>query len=364
MLIYAATIKRMEKSWKALEEHFIPKDYQPHCSITVLIPFRNELGNLPNLISDLSAQTFAAENVEFIFINDHSTDGSESYLKNKFENNSGYFIYSLTDTWGKKSALQRGLKESKSKLIVTVDADVRLRKNWLMHIASFHFLQEPLMVVLPVTMRKQRNYFSKLIRMEWMSLMAITGGSIQRNKALMCNGANLCMEREALNEIGGFDLHKEISSGDDMYALVAMKRFGPHCVKYIWSLEAAAEAVAPTAFNDFISQRVRWASKAWQAKDLHILSFGTLLLFTNFSLLFAAFMCFVFSKYLLLFFFLYGIKTTCDYALINSVAKKLNEKIVERDVLLLSLIYPIYVLILPIGGLFYRPNWKGRKIKT
>ncbi|MFN0033206.1 MAG: glycosyltransferase [Flavobacteriales bacterium] len=364
VLLYVLFMHRTRKAWQRIETFATEKNYQPLHFVSVLIPFRNELNNLPSLIKDLTAQDFPKVKCEFIFINDHSDDGSEKILETLLHQFRHAQLISLKDKTGKKAALQTGLEVSKGEVIVTVDADVRLKNHWLTTITAFHHLQEPALSILPVSMQEERTYWKQLIRLEWMSLMALTGGSAERHKALMCNGANLAMERAAFLHIGGFTSYQHISSGDDMFTLINMKKLGPNSVKYLWNHEAIAQVKAPSTFFTYISQRIRWASKTSKAKDIHILSAGLILLFGNLAMMSSVALSFYIAQHWLLTLFLFGIKLTVEFSLLQATAKKFEEKILERDAMLLSIIYPVYMLIIPLIGLFYRPKWKGRTIQA
>ncbi|MCB0279107.1 MAG: glycosyltransferase, partial [Calditrichaeota bacterium] len=48
--------------------------------ITVIVAFKNEESQLPVLIQSLSEQDYDAEYIDYIFVNDHSTDQSVKLL--------------------------------------------------------------------------------------------------------------------------------------------------------------------------------------------------------------------------------------------------------------------------------------------
>jgi cellulose synthase/poly-beta-1,6-N-acetylglucosamine synthase-like glycosyltransferase len=365
LIIYAIYIKRKQRVWSKIEEHKVPHDYTEHCTVSVLIPFRNERLQLGALLSDLEAQIFDSTKVQYLFINDNSTDGSEVLVQNKLAGNPNFKLLNLQNGQGKKAALQLGLDHSSGHLIVTTDADVRIGPQWLRHVVSFYLLQEPLMIIGPVTLKQENTYWKKLVRLEWMSLMALTGASARQNKSLMCNGANLCVDRNTLIHTGAYKGHIQISGGDDMFTLLAFKHQGPNSVKYIWSKEALVETKIPFTLSEFLNQRIRWASKMTIAADGNIKLSGAIILLANvcMAIFFILGVLFPFS-YLMYFMLLFGFKVIVDFALINSVAKKMKETISEIEVMALSIIYPFYILIIPIIGLFYKPLWKGREISV
>ena len=52
--------------------------------LSVVIAFRNEEKNLPQLLNCLRQQTY--KNVEYIFVNDHSYDNGEKIISEQFFN--------------------------------------------------------------------------------------------------------------------------------------------------------------------------------------------------------------------------------------------------------------------------------------
>lgn len=96
--------------------------------LSVIIPARNEEGNLPHLLSSLQAQTLKA--IEIIVVDDHSEDGTkaiaESYGVNVVSNPE------LPLGWtGKNWAVWNGYLHATGDLIAFLDADVRLAPHAL-----------------------------------------------------------------------------------------------------------------------------------------------------------------------------------------------------------------------------------------
>ena len=95
--------------------------------LSIIIPVFNEIECIKEFTNNLN-NTFINENVEYIFINDGSDDGSKEWLeeyikKQPAENNK--FI-SLPKNTGKGNALHEGLKISKGDYILFQDADLEL----------------------------------------------------------------------------------------------------------------------------------------------------------------------------------------------------------------------------------------------
>ena len=95
--------------------------------LSILIPVFNEIDYIEELTHNIK-KTFFNENVEYIFINDGSNDGSEkwleSYIKKQPEENNKFV--NLTKNTGKGNALHQGLKICTGDHILFQDSDLEL----------------------------------------------------------------------------------------------------------------------------------------------------------------------------------------------------------------------------------------------
>jgi len=84
--------------------------------ITVIIPLRNEESNIANLIHSLLKLNYNLNIVEFIFIDDHSTDRSYAVLATELKHSA--LIYKLIKQTeqkaGKKQAIETAVKNAKN----------------------------------------------------------------------------------------------------------------------------------------------------------------------------------------------------------------------------------------------------------
>ena len=95
--------------------------------LSIIVPVFNEINYIEELTNELK-NIFINENVEYIFINDGSNDGSEKWLENYIkkqpeENNK---FVNLTKNTGKGNAIHQGLKISTGDHILFQDSDLEL----------------------------------------------------------------------------------------------------------------------------------------------------------------------------------------------------------------------------------------------
>ena len=94
--------------------------------ISIVIPCLNEEEALPlfyqsvqSLLPDLKAE------IEYIFVDDGSSDGTLDLLKSLREQNPGVHYLSFSRNFGKDAALYAGLKHAHGDLVVVMDADLQ-----------------------------------------------------------------------------------------------------------------------------------------------------------------------------------------------------------------------------------------------
>lgn len=103
--------------------------------ISIVVPLLNEAESLPELVSQIYASLSQQElhsllgktpSFEVIFINDGSTDGSDTVIKNMIaENRPEIKLVSFQKNYGKSAGLNVGFKLAKGRYVITMDADLQ-----------------------------------------------------------------------------------------------------------------------------------------------------------------------------------------------------------------------------------------------
>ncbi|ANU22142.1 glycosyltransferase [Planococcus donghaensis] len=109
----------------------LPKQPKLTCEpfVSVLVPMRNEERNVATLIKSLKNSTY--RQLEFIILNDQSTDGTQQALTQEIAGDSRFKIImgqKLPEDWvGKVHACHQLQQEASGEYLLFVDADVRFR---------------------------------------------------------------------------------------------------------------------------------------------------------------------------------------------------------------------------------------------
>ncbi|MFN6379684.1 MAG: glycosyltransferase [Flavobacteriales bacterium] len=325
--------------------------------VSIIIPFRNEKRNFEKNIEMLIHQVKASSDVELIFINDHSTDGSELLLR-QWTDEKIKCINAVDN--GKKRAVQQGVHAAKFDYMLTLDADILIKEDWLEGVLDATKFKRDF-IILPLVVAERSGWFKRFQYTEFLSLFAATGGSALTGKPLMCNGAHLLFRKNFYlkNES---KLRFDVSSGDDMFLMESLEK--DDSWMYHFDRRLLAQMEPEERLRTFIRQRIRWAGKTKNLKSFHILFFGGVVVVIQLAFWALAVACATTEcsfGWLGIFF---GVKFFIDFLLlkVSSRVAGLNSSFI--DVFILALVYPIYAFIIPLLSLFVTPEWKGRKIST
>lgn len=339
-------------------KRFSRKEFTPKTSFTIVVPFRNEKENLPNLLHSISLLNYPKELVEIILVDDDSEEVfsvqdlvfSMKVIKNERKSNSP-----------KKDAIETAIQVAKNDWIITTDADCLVQKNWLTNFDQYIQENEVEMVASGVCYVPKNSFLSAFQNLDFLSLQGATIGSFGIEKPFICNGANFAYSKHFFKELNGFQGNETIASGDDVFLLQKAISVTPKKVGFLLDKESIVATKPVENWTELFHQRVRWASKStgyssFYGKLLAIVVFGGNLVWIVSFLLWLIsvldqniFMLFVTLKFLI------------DFILIYKTANFFESKL--QYVLASSLLYPFFSVSVAVYSLFGKYNWKGRKFK-
>jgi len=196
---------------------------QERIKLSVIVPFRDEEAKLPILLKALSTQTLSREFYEVIFVDDHSSDSSNSIVGLNISEFPNFRIIANPIGFnGKKAALAYGIKQAVYPVVVFTDADCVPSEYWLDSI-SMSFAKGSCFLIGTVVMSPIDSFVRKLQSLEYSSLMATTLGSCGIGHPVIASSANLAFRNDLLKVDAGL-MNPKITSGDDMFLLHKAKR--------------------------------------------------------------------------------------------------------------------------------------------
>lgn len=335
-------------------------DSTPNLSLsdlTVIVPFRNEELRLSGLLKSIENQVKHPS--KYLFVNDHSDDSSSELIHHLMKGTFDYEIIDLTeDKSGKKTAIRTGINVADTSWILTMDADVKFHNSYFEELSN---VQPKELNVLPVIMNGGTLGMS-FLSSDYNLSSFVNDSAYGWFRPIMASGANFLFKKKVFLEVDSIDNHKQYASGDDMFLL---KDFRVH-KKSLQNISLESVKVTtepPSSVIEFVIQRLRWIGKNAKINDGFANGIGTVYLINQFGFVFILTTLMAAQNWELIFIF-FGIKTGIDLLV-------LMRSFFRFKLYKLWVMYPLFQLVLPIislfvliTGLFYRPEWKGRGIKT
>lgn len=370
MVAYAILINFYHRAWNQLPIFRLPGT-QPRTLISVIIAARNEESNLPALLQSLNNQRYPKSLYEVIIVDDHSTDNTLSVLRNTTYPELSLNVLSLSDyidSWDavrsyKKKAIEVGIRNAKGSLIVTTDADCQFGEQWLESIAALYESTQAKFIAAPVKITGRSSLLDIFQSLDFITLQGITGAAVSKRFYSMCNGANLAYEKNAFEEVNGFDSIDNIPSGDDMLLMHKIYKKYPDQVFYLKAKEAIVSTAPAATWKAFFHQRIRWASKADSYDDKRI--FWTLLLvyLINVCFLVAAIAACWQNIWLFFCLLLLLAKLLIEFPFVHAVTIFFDQTALMKYFPFLQPLHILYTIIAGWLGKIGKYEWKGRIIK-
>ncbi len=342
-------------------------------SFSILVVFRDEKDNLPILVQHLEQLDYPRDKFEVILIDDGSRDGSQDLVKSFHRDlpELKMRLYKLKESTSspKKDALEMGVKEAAFDWIITTDADCVFGSDFLKAYDQFLNVHPAKMVAGPVIYKTGDSFLHRFQALDFLSLQGSTMGGFGGKDFIpllgpfMCNGANICYDKKAFLELGGYEGNREIASGDDVFLLERMLESHENEVHFIKSRSALVETLPEESWKGLTEQRKRWAAKSTSYKSVFAKTVGILVLLGNFSLILGLVLGLTGSMPWSYFGVLFVMKINVDFLLIYNTASLWDQEQVMKSFVMSSILYPffvVWIVLLSLGGGY---TWKGRNFR-
>lgn len=229
------------------EQHYPP--------ITILIAAYNEAADIATTLKSIFLEDYP-NTVHVIVINDGSRDETVNIVRSFMSEHQNLSLIDLNQNGGKANALNDGLEQCSTDIVITIDADSYLWKDALRNLVG-RYLSDPAntkAVAGEILIRNSReNWITKA--QEWDYFLGIA--SVKRIQSLfqgtlVAQGAFSLYDRKTLVELGGWPN----KVGEDIVLtwkiLMAGYRVGH-------AENACAFTNCPNTFMKFVNQRRRWS---------------------------------------------------------------------------------------------------------
>lgn len=232
-------------------------------SVSVIVAARNEEQHLRRCLNALVSQSYPAELVEIVVVDDRSEDGTAQIVHDAQKRCPRIqFVQvrsSLPGLTGKKNALTQGIRQSSGEILCLTDADCRPGRDWIAGMLRY-FEDGVGMVAGYSPFETQGGLFQRLLAFEAMVTATMAAGSIGLRGGITCAARNVSYRRALFDQVGGFSNIGHARSGDDTLLLQRVKRETNWKVRYATEPETFVWTDPPPHLGTFFHQRIRHLS--------------------------------------------------------------------------------------------------------
>ena len=363
LIIYIIILLVLLFGYQKVKEFPIKKT-DPMIHFSIVIPFRNEAENLPDLLKSIGKLKYPSSHFEVIFVDDESSDLSVKIIESESDfNNYSILKNNRKSSSPKKDAITEAVKTSKHEWIITTDADCILPKNWLQKLNDYIQENEPDMVVGPVNYQKEKSILNSYQQFDNFSLQTVTIGAFGFNNPLICNGANLAYKKDIFKTVSGYSGNDSIASGDDIFLMEDFIIKNKNGVQFLKNKESIVMTSAEITWRDLINQRVRWASKTSKQKNIASQFIGLNVFLTNLYIIIGFMGSFFSTSFFKFYLGFLLIKVIVDFIFISPISQSLNFKLSLSSFLFSNIMYPIITVIVVLNTFSGSYQWKGRSFR-
>ncbi|MEM9896689.1 MAG: glycosyltransferase, partial [Bacteroidota bacterium] len=322
--------------------------------ITVIIPVRNEEGNISQILQDLECQKLDKSQFDVIVVDDHSSDTTCETVRSIISRSkltiSLIELADFSKISGKKSAISEGVKHAATEIIFTTDADCRLQSRML-EVIRESFGANTKLLAGPVQMIG-KGVFHQMQALEFSLLMSVGAVTIEKNIPVMCSGANLSFRRSVFLEVGGYSDNLHIPSGDDEFLLYSIwNKFGDG-LAFLKSSDAIVTTPSHRDLSSFWNQRIRWTSK-WKTNRNSKVQIAAICFFLDqLFFLSALLMTFLGMFDWLLVATIFIVRVIPVYLLTRNLKKLTGSQYTILSLIFLQIFYPLHTLMMGLASIF------------
>jgi cellulose synthase/poly-beta-1,6-N-acetylglucosamine synthase-like glycosyltransferase len=365
-IAYSALFVLYANGWRNLNLFPFKHQYSGSTKVSVIIPARNEEQHIKKCIDGILAQQYTGW-YEVIVVNDESTDATLAILKTYGDlitiiNLADEIKRNIVLNAYKKKAIELAVQRAKGDLIITTDADTIRGANWIDSFVQCYETGKYKIIAGPVNYVKEKSVLHFFQIIDFITMQGITAASLFYHFNSTCNGANLAYAKSAFIEVKGFAGIDDIASGDDMLLLHKIEQKYPQGSFYLKSEEAMVSTYAMGSLRDFLSQRIRWASKAKHYSDKRVTAVLASVFLYNILIgaMIALTCCGSFSVIGCV--LLLAVKIGMELSLVQPVTTFFQQKSLLIWHVLLQPFHIIYIIVCGFLGQISQFDWKGRKV--
>ena len=233
-------------------------------TVSVIVPARNEAERILQCLQSVAHNDYPPDRFEIIVVDDFSSDTTATRVRALIDaaiatpgprlRLLSMHEHAEVPTGRKQDALHVGISAARGEIIMTTDADCRVRPGWIRSMTSA-FTRSTGFVAGPVRYDPGPTLFGRFQALEFMALVATGAGGMGMGRPNMCNGANVAYRRAVYLAHGA---HLDGPAADEVLAQ-HLARHTSWAVRFCGQPDAVVETQPLLRFRAFWRQRRRWA---------------------------------------------------------------------------------------------------------
>jgi len=355
LVLYVLLIIRYAFGWSEIK---IRSENRSILKVSVVIPMRNESSQVARLLRNLESLIYPKDKLEFILVNDHSSDNTLDLLE-EYRIDNLQILNMGEGKFGKKKAVMMAVSIASGDIILASDADCYFNQNWVQSMVSYFENDEIKLVSGPVAFKKRNGILHRLQELEFLSLIGSGAGAIGIENPIFCNGANMAYRKDVFLETNNFNNDNTVS-GDDVFLLHSIKAKYPNSISFAKDENAIVLTHGVEDLKGFVNQRKRWVAKSTKYKDLSSVFVSYLVFFTNLTFISLFVLSFFNNTFLNFFIVFYIVKYIADLFLLLPVLNFFKRIDLTKWIFPFELIYSFYIVLVVILSFAKSFEWKGR----
>lgn len=331
---------------------------------SLIIAFRNEEKNIPNLINSICLLLGKSANWQIILVNDHSDDLSVNMLnKAAFPSQRVQLLHLPQEMQGKKMALQWGINHAGTAYLHFTDADCTFTPQALNEQLAILCQADTHLVCAPVLQYSGNNPAAGMADLEFLSLIGSGLSFWGLGLPFMANAAAMGIKKESFETLGGFKGNEDFPGGDDVFLIEkTRKHFGAESIRFLSSAESSIRTEGDQSFSHFLQRRIRWGAKSRAYSGAgKILTLTVVLL--NLIFLTAIVFSILDSNSIAKPLMLISIKVVSDSLILLPILLRFRKYRLIPYLIPASVLYPFYIVFTALLALAGNYQWKNRKYK-
>ena len=357
ILIYLINIQKFINGIKKI--YLVALNKNISIPISIIVAVKNGEENILRLLDALTNQIYKGD-MEFIIVDDQSTDNTKKIIQT-YSNNDSRFKYVSSELGSntlnhKKKALDAGINNAEYEYLLFTDIDCIIQEKWAASMASC-FVKNIDYIIGYTYVKDQKNIVNQFQRIDLFMLLFSSYSSTVNGFPWASSGQNQAYTKTLYNNLNGFEKLAAYLQGDDTLFLQLAASSGANVV-FNTSPESYVISRSEKSWINLLYQRARWAGDAnvmWKFNlFFYLMALSTFLI--NLAIVVSLFLSIKATFLIIL------IKLLFEIRLYRLGSIKFKHKMNYRDFMIWSAIVPVYTILMGFASCF-NVTWKGKPIK-